>query len=483
MSGPYPPNPPQGPNPGQGGQPYGQGSANEPSYPGYGQQSPGQGGYGGPGQGVPGQGVPGQGVPGQGVLGQGVLGQGGYGQPGYGGPGQQGPGYPVSGPSAPTYLGPGMSGPGAPVPGGPPGGPGGPYGTGVGPGTQMGPGAPKKSNKTLYGVIAGAVALVIIIGVIIGIAVTRKSSTPPADPSNTPSPAAAAKPSDAVKGYLDALAAGDANTAIGFGSAEPADKTFLTDEVLKGSAAKNPITEINVPEVSDAYAYSVSASYTLGKTKVSGDFNVAKEGDSWKLSEVAQKIDLQNIRTTTLPMTINSVKVQTDNVYLFPGVYAVSSGLPAVSYGNGSLTVKSLADYTSTSDLDPTLTGVGKTDFIKQSKALLASCLGQKSLAPKGCGFHTTNRVKDSSGKIVTVKVNTASIKWTATAGGGLASLDPRLDYDNPVKATANLSVVVRLTYIGTVGGTRFTVSGTHFIEDALGNLTKNPIAITFEGT
>ena len=47
-----------------------------------------------------------------------------------------------------------------------------------------------------------------------------------------------------------------------------------------------------MPEVDDEYAYRVAASFSMGKQAVNTDFSVEKDGDVWKLRDVAADLDL-----------------------------------------------------------------------------------------------------------------------------------------------------------------------------------------------
>ena len=65
-------------------------------------------------------------------------------------------------------------------------------------------------------------------------------STPPTGPGTQPTaPPAAAKASDAVNGYLQALAAGNVATALSYAAEPPADKTLLTTEVFAGPGRRH----------------------------------------------------------------------------------------------------------------------------------------------------------------------------------------------------------------------------------------------------
>jgi hypothetical protein len=124
-------------------------------------------------------------------------------------------------------------------------------------------------------VVVGVVVLALVAGaVVVGVALTRGAQTAGTGGGGAGSggssapPATATKPSDAVKACLEAIASGNAETAIALSDTAPTDATFLTDEVLQASNKLPPITEIGVPEVVDEYAYRVAASFKLGKQQV-----------------------------------------------------------------------------------------------------------------------------------------------------------------------------------------------------------------------
>ena len=71
-----------------------------------------------------------------------------------------------------------------------------------------------------------------------------------------------------------------------------------------------------------------------------------KEGDIWKMREVAADLDLQSKRDKTLPMIINGVAVESNKIALFPGAYTFTSGNKLVDYGkSNTLVVKSASEY------------------------------------------------------------------------------------------------------------------------------------------
>ncbi|MDN5763189.1 MAG: hypothetical protein L0H41_12855 [Microlunatus sp.] len=397
-------------------------------------------------------------------------------QPGQPGPSFGGPSY--SGPyNQPTPSGPYPpqqgSGPYGPGPGGPgaPGGPPGPYG-----GYQPGqPQPPKKSNKTPI-IIGAAVLALVLIGTIVGVAVTRSNNDPtttdpPGGTATSAPPAEAKLPSDAVRGFLEALATGDAQTALTYAQTAPGDTTFLTDEVLAESNKLAPITGIDVPEVNDEYAYSVDAAYKMGSQVVDAKFPVEKAGQVWKLREVAFDLDVSSRRSKTLPLVINGVTVEADSLRLFPGSYEFTTGNKNIDYGKSNvLTVQSPADYPrGISDIKPTLTSTGEKVFTSAVEDNIKSCVKSKKLKNPGC---PNNLSKVSGGK-----PDDGTLKWTYNKDA-LDNMKVRLDYQNPAKAASSVYLGFKATAKCDGSPCRITQFGA---PKPAANLLREPIKVVWE--
>ena len=209
----------------------------------------------------------------------------------------------------------------------------------------MPPGQPPKKGNAKMLIIIGAVVLAVLALAITGgvLLLNRGAQTAGTDPNtggstappggSTAPPPLAVKPSDAVKSYLEALAAGDAETALSFGETTPTDASLLTGAVLAQSNKLAPITDINVPDVNDEYAYKVDASYRLGKQEVNESFTVDKAGDRWKLTDTYTELDLSTRQEKTVPMIINGVNAKAGTVRLFPGAYQFTTGSSYLTWG------------------------------------------------------------------------------------------------------------------------------------------------------
>ena len=288
---------------------------------------------------------------------------------------------------------------------------------------------------------------------------TSKSSAPPVS---------ADTPSGAVKGYLQALAAGNATQALSFASNQPSDKTFLTDAVLQASNKLAPLTGINVPEVQGASSYAtVQASYKLGSQAINTDFQMQRSGGKWQMDDGWSDVSTYS-GGSSFPLTLNGVEVKTQKFYLFPGEYKASSGNDYVDYpANKPLLVKSPSDYASTSDLDPGLTTTGKAAFTTTVKKAVAKCVASSSLSP-GCG---TSGISNSSGYKIT------DIKHKLS--GTLDRMSVTLDYDD--KFTAKAYPAAKISTSAKCDGSACSSFYPQNVGQAYVDLSKKSLAVTWQ--
>jgi hypothetical protein len=296
------------------------------------------------------------------------------------GPGQPAGGGYTFGPFAPTN---GQAGGYAPPPGS----------SGSYPGAPP-PGPPTRRRRTLVIVAITALAL-IILGVgsaIVVINLRKATATDPTAPgtSNVPTQTSAGpateKPSDAVLAYLTALAAADAEKALSYGLAKPANASLLTDKVLASALKGAPLSAINVPPVDGQTTATVEASYQLGKKSVTESFDVVRQDEGWKLRRVAADIEFGLVRSGSVPLLVNGTKVSKDAVSVFPGSYTVSTGLKYVDYGTRStIVVTGPGGFPNTSGLGLRVNGKGKTAAVAAAKKSYTSCLKSNDSSPSKC--------------------------------------------------------------------------------------------------
>ena len=205
-------------------------------------------------------------------------------------------------------------------------------------------------------------------------------------PSSSAAPAAGARPSDAVLGYLTALASGDAQEALAYGQSRPIERSLLTDKALSTALKDTPLTAIEVPQVDGQNEAAVEASYKLGKRSVTETFDVVKQEDTWKLRRVAAEVELGLVRSGAVPLLINGTKVSADLINLFPGSYEISTGFKHSDYGNAStILVTSPSGFPDTSRLGVRINAKGKAAAIAATKKSYTKCLKSDDPAPAEC--------------------------------------------------------------------------------------------------
>lgn len=372
---------------------------------------------------------------------------------GYGPP--QGPGYPGQGPQPgygtpqPPYggqPGPSPQDPYAAQPGYPPQDPYGgqpgydPYGMPQQP-------APKKNLPLI---IAGVVVAVLVIGVGIAFAMgafspkKKDAASQGSTQAGAPSPggessaggeedsqAPAGKPETpkaAVEAYLNAVAKGDAKAALAV--VDPSsirDDSLLTDEVLKDSLSRTPITDIKVfePEGSE-YSPTVKVSYKLGDEVVEDEYRIT--GKDNQIFSPMLGLSLHSVHK--LKPLVNGVEAKTDRPDVFPGSYVVTSSNEylevVVNRGEFPIVAKHSKDY----DLPLVEAKVSQAgiDLYREKVVPEAkACLASPNLDP-GCDMAMSDTLKDGE------KLTDGTVERNASAEAmsQLENVEPRAGFEVP---------------------------------------------------
>ncbi len=320
---------------------------------------------------------------------------------------------------------------------------------------------PRRSNAPLMiGVGVGA----LVIALVAVFALTRSG------PDNITSPLPqAAGASSAVQGYLEALANGDAASALAYAVVPPGDDSLLTNDVLAPGLRQAPITDIEVAAgAGTAEAQSVDANYRIGYQPVSATFAVTKIGTTWMLADVATSLNRTDLPGVAL--TINGVPVEDDVIRLFPGSYTLESSDPRITLSDASFLVQSPSDYPDTTGVNASLSSEGRDAIRAAAQKKLASCLKQHSLQPKGCGFG--GRLPSGN------QPRTSSIRWAITKGGtAMKKIKPTLDGPAATTATADVNVAVKCNLNSTNGRRWYGSSAISWVQ---ARLTTDGVSVTF---
>lgn len=239
----------------------------------------------------------------------------------------------------------------------------------------------------------------------------------------------------AVKDYLQALADGDATTALSFAKQAPADHTMLTDAALATANAKAPITDVSVTtQVSTDYRSEVTAEFLQGTEKVTRSFTVYPVGTQWKLYDVSQSVNLSHLVLGDVPVTLNGVLVTAGQVELFPGSYEFTSIDSRYRFEHGSFVLHSPSDHPDLSKVKLTLSDSGVKLMVAAARKKLDSCLASSKLQPKNCGFAAAT---------AGVSLKPGTLQWQATDPEAIEAITPALDSDNPRIASADVKIPV----------------------------------------
>jgi hypothetical protein len=328
-------------------------------------------------------------------------------------------------------------------------------------------------NRKILIIVGAAGLAVILMAVIAVIVATRDPSANPQGSQGTAgqqgnsSQSGAARPSDAVAAYLQALAAGDAVTALSY-AADPAHTgQLLTNEVLAASLERAPLTGIDVPVVEDQNAKSVSATYTLGSSVVSDSFHVVKVGDVWKISRAVKDLDISFLVDGSVPVKINGVKVTEDSVAVLPGSYAFTTGLRYVGFGSkNEVLVKSPNVDADTYQIQSQLTKAGKKAVISATEKSYNKCLQEHSLSPSNCPQKFKSKYT----------YNKSTITWQQAGGDPFRKPDVSFSGTQArVEVPINLKLSGSCTHEGRSGNCSGTLTGKSI---AVVKVTSKPLKV-----
>ena len=295
------------------------------------------------------------------------------------------------------------------------------------------------------------------------------SSAPAPSPTVvTPAPPAGGVASDAVSGYLNALAAGNAVGALRYAARPVAPAPTLSNAALVESRRRAPMSRIRVDPVTDPNATAVRATYWLGRTPVSTIYDVAKVNGVWRLTEVTNDLNVEFVRVRSIPMKVNGVTVTSNRVRVLPGSYAVTTGTSYFDYGSRNvLLVRSPSDLVNVYGLRAGLTSSGRGKVKSVAQGSYNACLRSRAAKPSNCPFKWTN---------TTYRFINGTVRWRQTGSNPFGKA--RIDYDS-VRGDVALSMPLRVRLSGDcrVNGQSGTCSG-RVTGTAAGrlNLTRSPL-------
>jgi hypothetical protein len=201
---------------------------------------------------------------------------------------------------------------------------------------------------------------------------------------------------------------------------------------------------------------------------------VQKQGDVYLLYDVTQDVNLEGIRSRTLPMQINGVGVTADKIDLFPGSYVLTTGNDYISYGGGPMVITSPNDYPSAYDHRPAITEEGTKAVVAAAKAKLDACVKEAKFKPSGCPFLN---VRENPGQ----NIKESSLK-RRIVDNPFTNVKPRTDYQDPAVAEFSITVRWTATASGSQNGrsARFEIPNATDFTTVRARLTNDPIKVVF---
>lgn len=247
------------------------------------------------------------------------------------------------------------------------------------------PGAPppKRRKGMVIGLVAAAVVTVLAVLAALTVVITRSDSS---DGTG----AGGDSPQAAVVGYLEALARGDAATALSYGKSQPVSAELLTDEILRRQIAKWPITDIRVLDTTDNSVISqVHVTAKFGNEVSEAKLLVEKQG-GWKISNAFIKIDKTQIGQKDAETVTVFGKPIDQARYVFPGWVDIGSSSPYLSVTSKPMLLQQLAAGASVMSMTFNLSDAGEQAVRAAIPASLALCTDSNLIRPPGCPVHIT---------------------------------------------------------------------------------------------
>ena len=186
-----------------------------------------------------------------------------------------------------------------------------------------------------------------------------------------------AGPEGAVRGYFDALAAGDAPTAVAYGNRPDGPTTYLTSDVLREQLHVAPIRHVNVgASKQHGSTASVQVRYTVAfpgaDVPVSVSVPLHETGGHWRLDRVAMRFDL-HAGAAEQRQSILGTRVPHGPVLMFPGALPIRVDTPYLKLDPYVDTV----DFNSLSVIDVRLdvTTAARVAFAREVVAQVRDCV------------------------------------------------------------------------------------------------------------
>lgn len=259
---------------------------------------------------------------------------------------------------------------------------------------------------------------------------------------------------EAAQQYYQAIADGDAATALDHLATEPSSTALLTDDVLAASKKAAPISDITTTTASStADEAQVTVSYQMGGKDVEQTLDLRKTDGAWKIVEGTATVDLTTAGTGSLPLALNGSPVDApSHAVLFPGSYSLTTTTPYVVLSDNVLEVTDIGSAEA-SAVTATLTDDGVTAFQAAVHESVDACVAATTIAMDCAWLPMASTLGDGT------ELVEGTIQRTLTPGAQawLDALDPTLDAADPALASVSqpdvATVGVTVVAHGTLSG------------------------------
>lgn len=192
-----------------------------------------------------------------------------------------------------------------------------------------------KNRKPLIITATVTIAVLAVIGVVVAFLMSTGKGGDGFNPSGSPT--------EVAKAYMEAVARGDAQSALALGAIAPASTELLTNDILKMQLEKLPITEIKVEgeverkPTADKRTSAVKVSAKFGGTLSEGKLDVVVVDNQWKLTQGYVNVNTEEVAGLANPDTTASLTVfgkpfpKSGRVNVFPGYLEMRVPTPYVA--------------------------------------------------------------------------------------------------------------------------------------------------------
>lgn len=292
------------------------------------------------------------------------------------------------------------------------------YAGGTYPGAPAAPAPPAKPNRTKLVIIIGSIVLALIIGSILAFILLGGSNQ--------------RKAKRTIERYLTAVSEGDADEARGYLPSSLSDTSLLTDEVLKESNERAPMTNIttgDASQVGSSVDYQVPVTYTIGSTTIQTVLSVSFSSGNPIVTEYgALSLSLLD----GVDVQVNGVSPDSDSPYIFPGSYNVETDNKYLTVTEGEIEAfDPMEPLLDVPDVDVSEAGVQM--FREKVIAAAQECLASNRL-DSGCGEPLPATWETGE----TLDEGTVKRSQNATEAAKLQSVTPSLGLDGPTILSAS---------------------------------------------